>query len=172
MLLLRTFAPWLLLGFLGGQVTAAPGRAQRLGDKAAETGRGKFTTRDQMQCTWASRDVGDTVKLSVKCENPEARHISLMCQYVAKPRSCPGYLSEPRAFWKQVARALKKLQGKVCTDERALVKAGMCKRAPFKLDKGNCSSDRGAPGSRSPGGASCLRCADCLHGSRGPPENC
>ncbi|KAK2918801.1 fibroblast growth factor-binding protein 1-like [Channa argus] len=135
MLLLRTFAPWLLLGFLGGQVTAAPGRAQRLGDKAAETGRGKFTTRDQMQCTWASRDVGDTVKLSVKCENPEARHSSLMCQYVAKPRSCPGYLSEPRAFWKQVARALKKLQGKVCTDERALVKAGMCKRAPFKLDR-------------------------------------
>uniref|UniRef100_A0A3Q3IP01 Uncharacterized protein n=1 Tax=Monopterus albus TaxID=43700 RepID=A0A3Q3IP01_MONAL len=113
MLLLRTFA------------------AQRNANKPAATVRGKFTT-NKMQCTWGARDVRDTVKLSVKCENPEAQ-----CEYTGKPESCPGYLSDPRGFWKQVARALKRLKDKVCTDERAVVKAGMCKRAPryahFKL---------------------------------------
>eukprot|EP00064_Thunnus_orientalis_P020932 superscaffoldBa00006055_g21084 len=169
MLLLRTLAPCLLMAFLAQQVslssgargkgrtaeergadrtvTPAPGRAQRSGGKgaapaAAATGRGKFSTKDKMQCTWGARDVGDTVKLSVKCENPEARVkggvTELRCDYNAKPQSCPGYQSDPRGFWKQVARALKKLKGKLCKDDRALVRTGMCKRAPrdahFKLD--------------------------------------
>ncbi|XP_051241552.1 fibroblast growth factor-binding protein 1-like [Dicentrarchus labrax] len=159
MLLLRTFAPWLLLAFLGQQVspssgarnknrgadktvTPAPDRAQRSGDKSAATGRGKFSSKDKMQCTWVAKDVADTVRLSVKCENREARVkggvTDLECRYNAKPQRCPGYQSDPKGFWKQVARALKRLQGKVCRDERALVRAGMCKRAPrdahFKLD--------------------------------------
>ncbi|XP_038569010.1 fibroblast growth factor-binding protein 1-like [Micropterus salmoides] len=153
MLLLRTFAPWLLLVFLGQQVslssgarnknrgadktvTPAPGRAQRSGSKSEASGRGKFSTKDKMQCTWGTRDFGETVRLSVKCENREGR--MMKCEYNAKPQSCPGYQSDPKGFWKQVARALKKLQGKVCKDERAMVRAGMCKRAPkdahFKLD--------------------------------------
>ncbi|XP_008291210.1 fibroblast growth factor-binding protein 1 [Stegastes partitus] len=148
MLLLRTLAPCLLLAFLGQQVSLSSaarsadkltGRAQRSDNKGA---RGKFSTRDKMQCTWSVRVVGDTVKLPVKCENPEARIkggvTDLSCEYNAKPATCPGYLSDPRGFWKQVGRALKKLQSKVCKDERALVKAGMCKRAPkdahFKLN--------------------------------------
>ncbi|XP_070777906.1 fibroblast growth factor-binding protein 1-like [Enoplosus armatus] len=158
MLLLRTFAPWLLLAFIGQQVSlssgarnknrgadktvTAAGRAQRSGNKPAARGRGKLSIKDKMQCTWEARDVGDTVRLSVKCENREARIkggvTDLECQYNAKPQSCPGYQSDPKAFWKQVARAFKKLQGKVCVDERALVRTGMCKRAPrdahFKLD--------------------------------------
>lgn len=167
MLLLRTFAPWLLVAFLGHQmslcsgarsknrgagkaVTPAPGRAQGSGDKPAANGRGKFSIdsdgrwndEGKMQCTWRAKDVADTVRLSVKCENPEARVkggvTDLQCHYNAKPQSCPGYQSDPKGFWKQVARAFKKLQGKVCRDERAQVKAGMCKRAPrdahFKLD--------------------------------------
>ncbi|XP_022593803.1 fibroblast growth factor-binding protein 1 [Seriola dumerili] len=159
MLLLRTFAPWLLLAFLGQQVslssgarnktrgadkTVVPttGRAQRSGNKGAATGRGKFSLKDEMQCTWGARDMGDTVRLSVKCEDPKARVkggiTDMECEYTAKPQSCRGYGSDPKGFWKQVARAIKRLQGKVCKDERALVKAGMCKRAPrdahFKLD--------------------------------------
>ncbi|XP_040002580.1 fibroblast growth factor-binding protein 1-like [Xiphias gladius] len=161
MLLLRTFAPWLLLALLGRQVSLssasgalnktrgadksavpAPGRAQRSGGKGAATGRGKFSLKDKMQCTWGARQAGDEVRLSVDCESPEARVkggvTDLRCEYAAKPQSCPGYRSDPKGFWKQVARALKRLQGKVCKDERALAKAGMCKRAPrdahFKLD--------------------------------------
>lgn len=160
MLLLRIFAPCLLMIFLAQlvslssgaraqergadrAVTPAPGRAQRSGGKdAAATRRGKFSTKDKMQCTWGAKGVGDTVKLSVKCEDPVARIkggvTEIICEYNAKPQSCPGYLSDPKGFWKQVSRALKRLQGKVCKDNRALVKAGMCKRAPrdahFKLD--------------------------------------
>lgn len=163
MQLLKTFAPWLLLAFLGLQVslssgvrqknrgadrtaTSAPERAQRSGSKSPATGRGKFLISDRkMQCTWAAKDVGDTVRLTVKCENPEARVIGgetdLECKYNGKPHRCPGYDSDPKGFWKQVARAFKRLQSKVCYDERALVRAGMCKRAPrdahFKLDIGS-----------------------------------
>ncbi|KAG8014683.1 Fibroblast growth factor-binding protein 1 [Nibea albiflora] len=127
MLLLRTFAPWLLLAFIGHQVslssgarnknkavektvTPASGRAQRSGDKSAATGRGKFSTNDKMQCTWTATNVGAIMRLS----------------------------SDRKNFWKQVSRAFKRMQGKVCKDDRALVKAGMCKRAHrdahFKLD--------------------------------------
>lgn len=160
MQLLKTFAPWLLLAFLGQQVslssgvrnknrgagrtaTPAPERAQRSGSKSPATGRGKFLISDRkMQCTWGAKDVGETVRLSVKCENPEARIkggvTDMECKYNGKPQHCQGYESDPKGFWKQVARAFKKLQGKVCQDERALVRAGMCKRAPrdahFKLD--------------------------------------
>ncbi|XP_022068373.1 fibroblast growth factor-binding protein 1 [Acanthochromis polyacanthus] len=150
MLLLRTLAPCLLLAFLGQQVSLCSGarsadkqtgRAQR-SDKGAISGRGKFSTKEKMQCTWSTRVVGDAVRLPVSCENPEARikggTTDLQCEYHAKPATCPGYLSDPRGFWKQVARAFKKLESKVCRDQRALVRAGMCKRAPkdahFKLD--------------------------------------
>ncbi|XP_041641428.1 fibroblast growth factor-binding protein 1-like [Cheilinus undulatus] len=159
-MLLKTFFPLLLLAFLGQQVslssgarnktrgagktvTSAPGRAQRSRNKSPATGRGKFViSEDKMQCTWVAKDVRDTVKLSFKCENPEARIkggvTDIQCDYNGKPQRCPGYQSDPKGFWKQVTRAFKRLRGKVCKDSRALVKAGMCKRATrdahFKLD--------------------------------------
>ncbi|XP_026216024.1 fibroblast growth factor-binding protein 1 [Anabas testudineus] len=157
MLLLRTFAPWLLLVFLGPQVSLSSGdRSKKRGTdqtgiRRSATGGGKFSIKGKMQCTWRRRDVGDTVTLSVKCETPETRTSSLTCEYVARPQSCPGYLSDDRGFWKQVARALNRLQAKVCTDDRALVKAGMCKRAPrdahFKLRTVSSAEtgDRGTP---------------------------
>ncbi|XP_058496587.1 fibroblast growth factor-binding protein 1-like [Solea solea] len=160
MLLLGSVAPWMLLVFLGPHLSLSsasvrsktrgadrsvvpqPGRAQRSENKVAAIGGGKFTLKDKMQCTWTARDARGAVRLLVKCENPEARvkggTTEMKCEYTAKPQSCPGFQSDPKSFWKQVARALKRLQGKVCRDERALVKAGMCKRAPrdahFKLD--------------------------------------
>ncbi|XP_053182186.1 fibroblast growth factor-binding protein 1-like [Scomber japonicus] len=164
MLLLKTLAPCLLVALLVQQVssvkrrkgsrtksseveraaTPAPDRGQRSGGKgaAATLNSGKFTKKDKMQCKWGAKDIGDKVRLSVKCEDPEARAkggvTELECVYNAKPQSCPGYQSNPKNFWKQVSRALKKLQGKLCMDDSALVKAGMCRRAPrdahFKLD--------------------------------------
>ncbi|KAI4832533.1 hypothetical protein KUCAC02_015497 [Chaenocephalus aceratus] len=159
MLFLTTVVPWLLLAFLGQQVslssgarnkhrgadktvTAAPDKAPRSGDKSAANGRGKFSINNKMQCTWGAKAVGDAVKLSVKCEDREARIkggvTDIKCEYNGKPQSCAGYKSNNKSFWKQVARAFKKLQGKVCSDESKLVRAGICKRAPrdahFKLD--------------------------------------
>lgn len=149
MLLLRVFFPWMLLAFLGTHFSLCSasarteehavlrpplGRFQRSLSKNPSLGRGgKFTLTDGMWCTWRPKDARAAVKLLVKCENPEARVkggiTDMACEYTAKPQRCPGFLPDPRAFWKQVGRALKKLQGKVCTDDKALVKAAMCKRA-------------------------------------------
>ncbi|KAM6972321.1 fibroblast growth factor-binding protein 1-like [Aplochiton taeniatus] len=162
MLLLRTLAPCLLLACLAQQValsvgsgkkerkgkgnvraleqsqSSAPVRAGKGGK--APAAKGKFSTKDKMQCTWVTRGEG-TVTLAVTCQNPEAKVkggvTELSCTYTARPISCPGYDSNPDGYWKQVARALKKLQKKLCADSRAQVKTGMCKRAPqdahFKL---------------------------------------
>lgn len=158
---LGTFAPWALALLLGYQACASSGersgaersgtgarsRAQDRGSKASATGQGKFILIDEkqdknMQCRWGAQDVPDAVRLTVKCEDPEARIkggvTELQCQYNAKPQLCPGYEANPKGFWKQVSRAFKKLQSKVCYDVRALVRTGMCKGAPrgahFKLD--------------------------------------
>ncbi|XP_068583217.1 fibroblast growth factor-binding protein 1 [Cebidichthys violaceus] len=177
MLLLKTFAPWLLLAFLGQQVslscgarntnrgadktgTPAPGRGQRSGNKPAASGRGKFSIKNKMQCTWRAKDVRDTVRLSVICEDREARVkggvTDLKCEYNAKPHSCPGYQSNTKGFWKQVARTLKRQQGNVCSDDRSLVRVAMCKRAPrdshFKLDSSSitASAQSGEPDTTKP----------------------
>ncbi|XP_018546366.1 fibroblast growth factor-binding protein 1 [Lates calcarifer] len=191
MLLLKTLAPWLLLAFLGQQVSVSsgarnktrganktvpiPGRAQRSESKGTATGRGKFSLKDKMQCTWAARNAGDSVKLLVKCENPEARVkggvTDMQCEYNAKPQTCPGYRSDPKGFWKQVSRAFKRLQGKVCRDDRALLKAGMCKRVPFKLNistsslsaqSGDPETPPPRPRTTSPGPTACTKRADHL----------
>ncbi|XP_072319205.1 fibroblast growth factor-binding protein 1-like [Eucyclogobius newberryi] len=148
MLLLRTAFPWILLSILA-LLSLCSGardrsrsktvtRAQRSGTGPS---RGRFTLKSGLQCTWSTADTSDGVKMSVRCENPQARvhggvtHVQ--CEYKAKPQSCPGYQSNPKAYYKQVSRALKKLQGGLCRDERALVRAGVCKRARqahFKLD--------------------------------------
>lgn len=162
MLLLRTLAPCLLFACLALQValcvgsrnkerkgkvdvralerspSSAPFREDK-GGKALAT-KGKFSTKDKLQCTWVARGE-DTVTLAVTCQNPEAKVkggvTDLSCTYTARPTSCPGYDSNPASYWKQVARALKKLQKKLCADSRAQIKTGMCKRAPqeahFKL---------------------------------------
>ncbi|XP_029019504.1 fibroblast growth factor-binding protein 1 [Betta splendens] len=169
----RTFAAGLLmLAFLGQHVSSAssknreahqnappaPGRGQSAGDRPSATARGKFSIKhDTMECTWRAKDVGDSVTLAVKCQKPQARASSLTCQYTGRPQLCGGYLSDNSAFWKQVARALKRFQGRVCADGRAPVKAGMCKRAPrdahFKLDAMDSlgpETSSGGPGSRPP----------------------
>ena len=181
MLVLQTLAPWLLLAFLGQQVsvssgkrgsgaraahnngTAALSRAQRgsssrpgafgkgnVSAKGNFSTKGKFSIKEgkfsikenNMQCSWTPQDVGDTVRVLVRCEDPEARIrggvTDLRCHYNGKPQLCPQYQSDNKGFWKQVDRAFKRLQAKVCHDDRRQVRAVMCKRAPrdahFKLD--------------------------------------
>lgn len=150
MLPLGTLAPlFLFFAILAGQVSPSLGLSRKSSAAlAGANGRGKFAFTDElnadvrMQCTWAARDVADAVRLSVKCEDPGARIrggvTDLECEYSGKPGGCAGYRANSKTFWKQVARAFKKLQAKVCDDERALVRAGVCKSAPrdahFKLD--------------------------------------
>lgn len=148
---LRSSSPWILLSALA-LLTVCSGARDRSRDKEvtgaprgdSRPSRGKFNLNSGMQCTWATKDANEEVKMTVKCENPQARiHggvTDLQCEYRAKPQHCPGFLSNSKKYYKQVSRAIRKLQGKLCYDERALVNVGMCKRAPrdahFKLDIG------------------------------------
>ncbi|XP_059188486.1 fibroblast growth factor-binding protein 1-like [Centropristis striata] len=155
-MLLKTLAPWLLLAFVGLQVSLSSGarkknrEAGKSSIPAAELrySRGKFAGGGKMLCTRSAVNDRDRVRVTVKCEDPEARVkggvTELRCNYYAKPHGCPGYLSNNKNFWKQVGRAFKKLKGKVCKDERSGVGASMCKRAPldvhFELDKSSAVS--------------------------------
>ncbi|XP_030643550.1 fibroblast growth factor-binding protein 1 [Chanos chanos] len=99
--------------------------------------KGRFSTKDKA-CIWEASGE-DTYTLTVKCSQGEIQQ-GLNCNYTAKPAICPEYEKNVKGFWKQIARALKK-QKKLCTDPRALVKAGMCRRAPqdahFRLSPNN-----------------------------------
>lgn len=96
--------------------------------------KGKFDAKDKSQCTWVA--TGDDVfVLGVTCRKGSK---SFNCEYVATPAVCPQYTSNANLYWKQISRALRK-QKKLCQDTTALVRAGMCRKAPkeahFKLNK-------------------------------------
>ncbi|XP_066575915.1 fibroblast growth factor-binding protein 1 [Amia ocellicauda] len=88
--------------------------------------KGKFASKDKKtQCSWAA-SAGDTTSLRVSCQKEEA---TLSCEYTAKPAACPESVANPKAFWKQIAKALRK-EKQLCKDGTGLIKAGMCKKAP------------------------------------------
>ncbi|KAJ8384865.1 hypothetical protein AAFF_G00197750 [Aldrovandia affinis] len=94
--------------------------------------KGKFSTKDKTQCTWLANEE-DTVTLGIVCQKGG---VGFNCEYTARPATCAPYASNVKAYWKQIARALKK-QKNICQDTAALIKTGMCKKAPkdahFKL---------------------------------------
>lgn len=94
--------------------------------------KGKFVTKDKTQCTWVATGE-DVFTLGVTCKKGGD---NFDCEYKAIPTDCPEYASRVKTYWKQINRSLKK-QKALCKDPAALVKAGMCKRAPktahFKL---------------------------------------
>ncbi|XP_062379906.1 fibroblast growth factor-binding protein 1 [Sardina pilchardus] len=87
--------------------------------------KGRFSAKDKAQCTWVATGEDDFV-LGVTCKKGGK---SFDCAYVARPTSCPQYDSNTKQYWKQIARSLKK-QRKLCYDQKSLVKAGMCRKAP------------------------------------------
>ncbi|XP_047222288.1 fibroblast growth factor-binding protein 1-like [Girardinichthys multiradiatus] len=147
----RAFSLWLFLVLLEDRLPRASGAKQP--GIALKIREWKFSTSDRMRCTWSAGEAGDAVKVRMNCETPGAQShggiTETSCEYLGRPRSCPGFNSDPTAFWRQVARAFKKLQGKVCADRRALVKAGMCKRAHrdahLRLDPNSVKKSATAP---------------------------
>nr|XP_015199392.1 PREDICTED: fibroblast growth factor-binding protein 1 isoform X1 [Lepisosteus oculatus] len=119
---------------------SAPTDKSERGQKAqaGKVMKGKFPTKDKALCTWLATG-GDVSTLSVNCGKGDA---SLACEYTAKPSACPQFASNPKSYWKQITRALKK-QKNLCKDATALIKAGMCKKAPkdahFKLSPSTSS---------------------------------
>ncbi|XP_059407446.1 fibroblast growth factor-binding protein 1-like [Carassius carassius] len=108
-------------------------RLESRADKNISVHKGKFTTKDKAQCSWVARGEHNyTMTVTCKPGNEDG----FSCKYTAKPATCTEYGSNPKGYWKQIARSVKK-QKKLCADARALIRAGMCKRAPlaahFKL---------------------------------------
>lgn len=113
--------------------------------------KGKFTAKDKTQCTWVATG-DDAFVLGVNCNKGGQR---FECEYVARPNACPQYASNAKGYWKQIARALKK-QKTMCNDATALVKAGMCRKAPkdahFKLNNNARTKTTNPPPSVAPAG--------------------
>lgn len=108
-------------------------RQERRGDENIAVFKGKFTTKDKARCSWLARGE-DKFTMNVTCK--PGKGDGFTCKYTAKPSTCTEYGSNSEGYWKQIARSLKK-QKKLCKDPRALIRAGMCRRAPldahFKL---------------------------------------
>ncbi|XP_020773271.1 fibroblast growth factor-binding protein 1 [Boleophthalmus pectinirostris] len=117
--------------------------------------RGKTVTKDKAECTWAA--TGDDVfTLGVTCKKAGKR---ISCDYVARPNLCAQFAGNPKLYWRQIARSLKK-QKDLCQDSNALVKAGMCRKAPrdahFRLGKADSKAGpRSGPKPSPPAVRSC-----------------
>ncbi|XP_056112929.1 fibroblast growth factor-binding protein 1 [Rhinichthys klamathensis goyatoka] len=107
-------------------------RQESRGDDNIAVLKGKFT-KDKARCSWLARGE-DSYTMTVTCRRGNGDGFT--CKYTAKPATCTEYGSNPEGYWKQIVRSIKK-QKKLCADFRALIRAGMCKRAPldahFKL---------------------------------------
>uniref|UniRef100_A0A673NE05 Fibroblast growth factor binding protein 1b n=1 Tax=Sinocyclocheilus rhinocerous TaxID=307959 RepID=A0A673NE05_9TELE len=88
-----------------------------------------FSLKDGARCSWRAARGGDAFVLGVTCKNGPK---TFGCEYVAKPTACEQYASNTKAYWKQITRSLKK-QRRLCRDSAAMVKAGMCRSAHFRL---------------------------------------
>ncbi|XP_014824160.1 PREDICTED: fibroblast growth factor-binding protein 1-like [Poecilia mexicana] len=157
------FSIWLFLVLLKLRLLRASGAKQP--GVAQQIGGGTFVTSDGTRCAWSAGEAGEAVKVWVNCERQGGVN-KTGCEYRGRPRSCPGYNSDPKAFWKQVARAFKKMRDKVCVDFRALVKARMCKQAPrdanLRLDRNSVKRSTAAPTTPpvQPTSAACVKRAD------------
>ncbi|KAK7922189.1 hypothetical protein WMY93_009091 [Mugilogobius chulae] len=60
---------------------------------------------------------------------------TISCDYVAQPNLCPQFAGNPKLYWRQIERSLRK-QRKVCEDSGALVRAGMCRGLRERLTSG------------------------------------
>ncbi|XP_036439309.1 fibroblast growth factor-binding protein 1 [Colossoma macropomum] len=127
------FGSLALLLLIGEGAGARSGGKRRGGDAVASARsgngsvfEGSFTARDSSLCTWTASGE-KTFALRIACES-EARG-KFTCEYAGEPAACSAYGTGARRYWRQVGRALAK-QKQLCADERAVVRAGMCVRAP------------------------------------------
>ncbi|XP_026112325.1 fibroblast growth factor-binding protein 1-like [Carassius auratus] len=122
--------------FAADSIREARSKGKRLGsrvDKNISVHKGKFIIKDKAKCSWVARGE-DIYTMTVRCKPRNEDGFS--CKYTAKPSTCTEYGSNPKGYWKQIGRSVA-IQKTLCADARALIRTGMCKRAPlaahFKL---------------------------------------
>ncbi|XP_074847841.1 fibroblast growth factor-binding protein 1 [Carettochelys insculpta] len=87
--------------------------------------KGKFTTKDNFECTWAVTEV-DIVTLKVECKKGES---SFWCDFSGNPSTCPQFAANQKPYWKQISRSLKK-QKNICQAPKGTLKSRVCKKGP------------------------------------------
>ncbi|XP_036620976.1 fibroblast growth factor-binding protein 1 [Trichosurus vulpecula] len=85
--------------------------------------RGRFSTQDNVPCTWAVTEK-EGVTLRVQCKGQETQ---FECTYAGNPSSCPQFVGNEKAYWKQIGRALRK-QKNLCADPKSVLKSRVCKK--------------------------------------------
>ncbi|XP_062864396.1 fibroblast growth factor-binding protein 1 [Trichomycterus rosablanca] len=113
----------LLVWVAHGQITKQPRKTRSKGAT-----RGKFTWKDQTRCTWtASGEKLSTLKVTCGPSTGVDPDPGVSCEYTGEPSLCPGHSANPKAYWRQITRALQK-QERLCSSRKP-VRARMCKGA-------------------------------------------
>ncbi|KAG8591484.1 hypothetical protein GDO81_000195 [Engystomops pustulosus] len=86
---------------------------------------GKFVSKDKAECIWSVSET-ETVVLNVECTKGD---IKLTCVFGGNPATCPNYAANPKSYWKQITRALRK-QKNLCQDQKAVLKSKECRKGP------------------------------------------
>jgi len=109
-----------------GRRAQTDGKGRGRGQRNENGLKGRFSLKDGARCSWFAARERDAFVLGVTCKKGAK---SFGCEYEAEPTACQQYASNAIAYWKQIARSLKK-QKRLCRDSTAMVKAGMCRSAP------------------------------------------
>ncbi|XP_072921073.1 fibroblast growth factor-binding protein 1-like [Hemitrygon akajei] len=84
---------------------------------------GKVVGKNKEECRWTLRgDEGGDRNLRLACK---AGHDAYWCEFTGNPVACQKYASNEKTYWKQVIRALKKVD---CSDPSSVLKASLCKK--------------------------------------------
>ncbi|XP_038601879.1 fibroblast growth factor-binding protein 1 [Tachyglossus aculeatus] len=86
--------------------------------------KGKFSTKDKADCTWAVTQQDATSTLTVECKRGNS---VFGCAYAGNPSSCPQFKGNEKPYWKQISRVLRKQKG-ICQDPGSVLKSWLCKK--------------------------------------------
>ncbi|XP_001513284.2 fibroblast growth factor-binding protein 1 [Ornithorhynchus anatinus] len=86
--------------------------------------KGKFSTKDKADCTWAVTRQDSTSTLTIECKRGNSM---FGCTYAGNPSSCPQFEGNEKPYWKQISRVLKKQKG-ICQDPESVLRSRLCKK--------------------------------------------
>ncbi|KAK3507190.1 hypothetical protein QTP70_009530 [Hemibagrus guttatus] len=134
MRLCGNLAMFLLLAWLAPRDSAGREKGRDKKKDEAETGvafRGKFIGQAKERCMWtASGEKQYTLKVTCPGVKKGRSRRAYTCEYTGEPALCPSYVTNPKAFWKQISRGLQQQKQHLCKDANEVVKARLCKTGP------------------------------------------
>lgn len=93
--------------------------------------KGKFTGHAKERCTWtASGETRYTLKVTCLGVKKGKSRQGYTCEYTGEPALCPSYVTNPKAFWKQISRGLQQQKQHLCKDANEVVRARSCRNGP------------------------------------------